>query len=209
MPEKKHRDLHFNMKAANEVDVQTRRADFQTIRERLEQLAECFASNDTDRPDKLLDIVERKHVLLAAERLFASDPAEQVLLDPGHGFFLSYSTNDEDFARELAANLKAEGVEGFLAPLSITPGSSWPDEIWQAIRSCRVFVLVVTADAIKSKWCLLEIGAALGLKKPIIAAQRHNRKLPDVLKTVQAMKVQTQEQQASLVQQIKKMCFTT
>jgi hypothetical protein len=77
-------------------------------------------------------------------------------------------------------------VNVFLAPLSIKPGSSWPDELWHAIRSCRVFVLVVTAETVKSKWCLLEIGAALGLRKPLVAVLRHSTKLPDVLKTVQA-----------------------
>jgi len=206
MPEKKRPDLHFHAEASNELDAQAKRADYKVVWARLEDLAESFASNDTGQPDELLDLVQRKHVLLAAERLFVSDPTELVLLGPGHGIFLSYSTKDEDFAHELEADLRVEGVKVFLAPLSIKPGSSWPDEIWQAIRSCRVFVLVVTAEAIKSKWCLLEIGAALGLEKPVIAVLRHSAKLPDVLKTVQALKVQTKKQQADLVQQVKKMC---
>lgn len=205
MPEKKPPDLHFNLEAATEVDLQAKRAGYKAVQDWLRELAESLASNDSGRPDELRDVVERKHVLLAAERLFASDPAWLGLLDPGEGIFLSYSTKDEDFARELEADLREEGVKGFLAPLSIKPGSAWPDEIWQAIRSCRVFVLLVTADAIKSKWCLLEIGAALGLKKPVIAVLRHSAKLPDVLKTVQAVKVQTKKQQADLVQQLKKM----
>ena len=66
-------------------------------------------------------------------------------------------------------------------------------------------MLVVTAEAIKSKWCLLEIGAALGLKKPIVAVLRHSARLPEVLKTVQAVKVQTKKQQADLFQQLKAM----
>ena len=136
---------------------------------------------------------------------FEFDPS-LMLLDPGHAVFLSYSTKDEDFARELEADLRQAGVKTFLAPLAIKPASSWPDEIWQAIRRCRVFVVIVTAEAIKSKWCLLEIGAALGLKKPIVAVLRHSARLPDVLKTVQAAKVQTKNQQAELVEQLKKMC---
>jgi hypothetical protein len=206
MPEKKRPDFHFGWEAANEVDLQAKRAGYKAVQDWLRELAEILASYDSDRPDELRDIVERKHVRLAAERLFKSDPTWLVLLDPGHGIFLSYSTKDEDFARELEADLRAEGVKGFLAPLSIKPGAAWPDEIWQAIRSCRAFVLVVTAEALKSKWCLLEIGAALGLKKPIVAVLRHSAKMPDVLKTVQAVKVQTKKQQADLVQQLKKMC---
>jgi TIR domain len=200
-PEKKRPDLHFPWEASNELEAQANR-----IRDRLEDLAESLARNDSGRPDDLRDVVERKHVLLAAKRLFSSDPTEPVLLHAGDGIFLSYSTKDEDFARELDADLRAEGLKSFLAPLSIKPAASWPDEIWQAIGSCRAFVLVVTAEAIKSRWCLLEIGAALGLKKPIVAVLRHSAKLPDVLKTVQAVKVQTKKQQADLVQQLKKMC---
>jgi hypothetical protein len=207
MPDKKRPDLEFNAQAANELDEQAKRADYQVVWARLQELAENLAAGDSDRPDELRDIVERKHVLLAAESLFASDPIWLTLLDPGHGVFLSYSTKDEDFARELESDLRAEGVSSFLASLSIKPGSSWPDEIWQAIRNCRAFVLLATAEAIKSKWCLLEIGAALGLKKAIIAVLRHSAKLPDVLKTVQSVKVQTKKQQAELIERLKKMCF--
>lgn len=200
MTEEKRPEFHFHSEAANELDAQVKRAG-----DRLQELAEHFAGNDSDRPDVLRDVVERKHVLLAAERLFTID-SPGMMLQPGQGIFLSYSTKDEDFARELEADLRADGVKSFLAPLSIEPGASWPDEIWQAIRNCRAFVLVVTAAAMKSKWCLFEIGAALGLKKPIVAVLRHSTRLPEALKTVQAVKVQTKKQQADLVQQIKKMC---
>jgi hypothetical protein len=206
MPDKKRPDLEFHLDAETELDTQATRLGYKAVQDWLRVLAESFLTNDSGRSHDLRDIVERKHVLLAAERLFASDPTWLGLLDPGDGIFLSYSTKDEDFARELEADLRAEGVKSFLAPLSIKPGAAWPEEIWQAIRTCRAFVLVVTAEALKSKWCLLEIGAALGLKKPIVAVLRHSAKLPDVLKTVQAVKVQTKKQQADLVQQLKKMC---
>jgi hypothetical protein len=207
MTEEKRHDLELHLEAATELDGQAKHAGYEAMRKWLLELAHRIASNDCDRGDELRDVVERKHVLLAAERLFASDPAWMVLLDPGDGIFFSYSTKDEDFVRELKADLLAEDVEAFLAPLAIKPGSSWPDEIWPAIRSCRVFVYVATAEANKSKWCMYEIGAALGLKKPIIAALRHSAKLPDVLKTVQAVKVQNKKQQAALVRLLKEMCL--
>ena len=168
--------------------------------------AEIIASLDQSHDhDDLRDILEPKHVIQAAEYL------SQFLVDAKqaaqhNAIFLSYSTKDEDFARELEGELRKESVRCFLAPLSIKPGECWPQEIWQAIRTCRVFVLVVTTEAIRSKWCLLEIGAALGLHKQIVAVLRHSTKLPDVLKTVQAMKVQTKKQQADLVEYLKKSC---
>ena len=121
MPKEKHRDLHFNMEAANEVDLQAKRADYQAVRDWLEQLAESLAAGDSGRPDDLCDVVERKHVVLSAEKLFGSDSTWLDLLDPGHGIFLSYSTKDEDFARELRADLQEEGVKGFLVPFPSRP----------------------------------------------------------------------------------------
>ncbi len=105
MTENKRPDFEFNLEAATELDAQAKRAGLKTIRNWLQQLAERLASNDSGRGDELRDVVEPKHVLLAAERLFASDPTWMVLLDPGQGIFLSYSTKDEDFARELEAVL--------------------------------------------------------------------------------------------------------
>jgi hypothetical protein len=135
------------------------------------------------------DVVERKHVRQAAEKLFAPDLSWLSALSPGAGVFLSYSTKDEDFARELGDDLHAAGVAYFLAPLSIKPGATWPEEIWHAIRACRVFVLIVT-----------------GLNKTIIAVQRHSARLPDLLKPLQAIKVQTKKQQAALVARLVELC---
>lgn len=204
MPEKKPPESHFHSAAEAELRKQVKRVGGTT--RILRALTVNIAANDATLPEELTGLVERKHVLKAAESLLqALGNAEQsTVFAPD--VFLSYSTKDEDFARELKDELEQAGIGCFLAPLSIKPGATWPDAIWQAIRACRVFVLVVTADAIKSKWCLLEIGAAIGLRKAIIAVLRHSNRLPDVLKTVQAKKVQTKDQQADLVAHLKRLC---
>jgi TIR domain len=229
MPEKEPREIQHHWEASNELDHLSKRADI--MARMLQVLAESIASADLDRLDGLHDKQVCKEVLervenLAffvleqqAEAIAREDPGcSDDIMQPEHltqaaknlfgspSIFLSYATNDEDFARELKADLDKEHVGCFLAPLSIQPGSAWPDEIWQAIRACRVFVLLVTADAMKSKWCLLEIGAALGQKKTIVAVLRHTARLPDVLKGVQAKKVQTTEQKRELVQLLQSMC---
>jgi hypothetical protein len=204
MAEEKPRSFHFHLDASQERLEQADRTD--RIQEIIGRLAEELASLDNNRPEEMRDVVERKHVRQAAEKLFAPDLSWLSALSPGAGVFLSYSTKDEDFARELGDDLHAAGVAYFLAPLSIKPGATWPEEIWHAIRACRVFVLIVTADAIKSKWCLLEIGAAIGLNKTIIAVQRHSARLPDLLKPLQAIKVQTKKQQAALVARLVELC---
>ena len=91
MSEEKRHDFELNLQAATELDAQVKRRGRQTIRKWLLELAETFASNDSDRADNLRDIVERKHVLLAVEKLLGSEPTWLVPLGPGHGIFLSYS----------------------------------------------------------------------------------------------------------------------
>lgn len=201
MPEEKLPDIHLHLDASNELD---RIAEHTGLDRRLlRKQAEIFAWIEAQSDKDFDGVVRPKHALLAAKKL-PEIIADSTIKDAG--IFLSYSTKDEDFARELEADLNGGGISSFLAPLSIKPGSAWQEEIWRGIRGCRVFVLVVTAEALKSKWCLLEIGAALGLKKQIIAVLRHSNKIPDVLKTIQAMKVQTKKQQADLVTHLKQLC---
>lgn len=204
MPRERPLEFEVNSEAANELVDQAMR--FGTTRELLEKLARIVAGNDVARDEHLLDVVEYKHVQQAAILFSQSLADAEQHFAPAIDVFLSYSHKDEDFARELGDELIKAGMTAFLAPLSIKPGATWPDEIWNAVRTCRVFALIATTDALKSKWCLLEVGAAIGLKKTIIAVLRHSAKLPDVLKPIQAVKVQTKKQQALLVIRLKELC---
>src|SRR5438094_7746115 len=116
MHKKKPAELELGIDAATEIANQSVRKD--EVAKVVQALSERIASQDNDRLEDLRDVVERKHVLEAAERLFSADQSWLSALDRGNGVFLSYSTKDEDFARELEADLRAEGVSCFLAPLS-------------------------------------------------------------------------------------------
>jgi hypothetical protein len=199
MPADKLPEFALNLAATDELQHQSRRTGLGAELLRVQSEVIAFLDPSRDADDFILD---PKHIVKAAEYLsnFLAESKSD------YSVFLSYSTKDEDFVRELEADLRAVGISCFLAPLSIKPGASWPEEIWQAIRGCRVFVLVVTTAALRSKWCLLEVGAAIGLKKMIISVLRHSTRIPDVLKSVQALKVQTKKQQADLVMRLKQLC---
>jgi len=76
------------------------------------------------------------------------------------------------------------------------------EEIWRALRTCRVLLAVLTPSALESQWCLAEAGAAIALKKVIVPVLRHVRPsdIPSPLKQFQAMKVETSLEQQRLVQ---------
>ena len=126
----------------------------------------------------------------------------------GYDVFISYSHKEEALAREFEAKLAEQILRCFLTPLTIQASSAWEREMWQAARSARVFLFLVSTEALKSKWCRAEIGAAIALQRPIIPALVHSIKLPDILKQFQSAQAQTDSERDGLVQHIKGLCST-
>ncbi len=158
-------DYAFNAEAANALAVQAGKIG--PTQDLLEKLAAIIAASDTDRPQNLEGVVERKHVLKAAERI---ESLWGNILQDGVGYdvFLSYAHKEETCAKEFETKLKESGLTCFMASLTIKPGSAWEKEIWQAVRTSRFFLFLVSTAALKSKWCVSEIGAAIALQRPIV-----------------------------------------
>jgi uncharacterized SAM-dependent methyltransferase len=65
--------------------------------------------------------------------------------------FISYSRDDgADLSRHLRKHLHDKGHVVFLDVANLSVGAKWKSRIETAIDSCDVFVLIITADAIKS-----------------------------------------------------------
>jgi hypothetical protein len=198
--------FHFNSEASNELEAQAQRA-----RQILERLAAAIAATEYGRPDHVQDLVEARHVRLAAEKLYGP-AAANVAVEPserrrvGAGVFISYATPDLDAAQELSALLQRAKVPCFLAKGSIEVSAEWSLTIWQAIRDSRVFLALVSEAFARSEWCQYEIGAALSEGRSIIPALLHGTSLPRILAPFQAATVQTAKQRRELVKHIKRMC---
>jgi hypothetical protein len=82
--------------------------------------------------------------------------------------FFSYSREDGDFAKKLAADLKSAGAHVWMDQLDIKPGTRWDDAISQALEnSPRVLVILSPASA-KSENVSDEVSFALSKTKQII-----------------------------------------
>jgi hypothetical protein len=57
----------------------------------------------------------------------------------------------------------------FLDEKDIEAGQSIPESIRTSIRRCNEFVILLSPYSKDRPWVLIEIGAAWGLQKPIIA----------------------------------------
>jgi hypothetical protein len=74
--------------------------------------------------------------------------------------FISYSSQDDAFARRLHADLQQEGVRCWFAPEDIRGGEKLYDQIDQAIRLHDKLLLVLSDHSIHSEWVTTEIRRA-------------------------------------------------
>ena len=66
--------------------------------------------------------------------------------------FISYKSEEAENAKWLKAVLEINGLSCWMAPDSIPGGSSYAQEIEQAIYDCGVLVLLLSEKAQKSIW---------------------------------------------------------
>ena len=73
----------------------------------------------------------------------------------GH-VFISYSRKNQEYARKLAKDLRASGIEPWNDE-DIEHGARWWPTIVEAIQDCTAFVVVMTTESDVSEWVLKEI----------------------------------------------------
>jgi hypothetical protein len=78
--------------------------------------------------------------------------------------FISHATADAELAHRLAADLQAEGWAVWLAPDSILPGEKWVEAINRGLAESGVFLLLLTPEAVASRWVTTETNVAIGLE---------------------------------------------
>jgi len=90
-----------------------------------------------------------------------------------YSIFFSYSTKDVGIAKLLIQKIEntgaAHGVKVFLDERSMEGGDPISETIRVNIEECNEFIVLLSADSVKSKWVLTEISAAWALRKRIVA----------------------------------------
>jgi hypothetical protein len=84
--------------------------------------------------------------------------------------FISHSTKDAWIARQIARLLEATGfIDTFLDERDIKVGDSIPESIRTNIQQCNEFLVLLTRNSVNRPWVLIEVSAAWGQGKRIIA----------------------------------------
>ena len=122
--------------------------------------------------------------------------------------FISYKSEEYEKAEQLRVVLEQNGISCWRAPNSIPTGSNYAMEIPKAIRSCSVFVILLSQRAQQSKWVCKELDRAINNGKVIVPVMLEQCPLRDpfdfYLTDVQRYEAFTQAEQAlqQIVQQI-------
>lgn len=82
--------------------------------------------------------------------------------------FISYSSKDKQFVANLTRLLEEMFVKYWKAPDMIPTGSSYAKEIPKAIKACKVFLLILSANSQNSIWVEKEVDCAIYYGKEII-----------------------------------------
>jgi hypothetical protein len=78
---------------------------------------------------------------------FSGNTSTGSMSAPGHGgIFLSYAREDSDAAHRIADGLSAFGLEVWLDQSELRGGDAWDASIRQKIRSCALFVPLISAQ---------------------------------------------------------------
>jgi hypothetical protein len=94
------------------------------------------------------------------EPFIAAIPSLAGQANPDYSCFISYSSKDRPFARNLHADLQARGVRCWFAPEDTAGGKKIYDQVDQAIRYHDKLVLILSEHSLESEWLMAEIRRA-------------------------------------------------
>ena len=85
-----------------------------------------------------------------------------------HDVFISHSGKQKNIANDVCRYLEENGFKCWMSSRDIPAGSDYTDLLDEAIKSCKIVVLVFSKSASDSQWVKSEINVAFSEKKPII-----------------------------------------
>lgn len=94
-----------------------------------------------------------------------------------HDVFISYSSQDLEAAQAICHVLEQNEIRCWIACRDIPPGSDYGDVIDDAIKSCKVVVVIFSETAAASQWVKGELNIAFEEQKTIIPFRLDNTPL--------------------------------
>lgn len=105
--------------------------------------------------------------------------------------FISYSRTDKNFARRLARDIGSLGANVWIDNQDIEPGEAWTDEIQRGLDKATVMVLILSPEAMASKYVTAEWLYFIENDKPIIPVLHQATVINFQLRPIQYVDFQT------------------
>jgi hypothetical protein len=102
--------------------------------------------------------------------------------------FISYSSKDQKLVDQIYTQLKQSGHSAWLNTESIPKGEHWYDEMVKGLRETDLLILVVSKNAIASKWVAEEWKTFQKMQKKIIPVLHKECKVPQAIKKLEMIK---------------------
>jgi len=102
--------------------------------------------------------------------------------------FISYSSKDQDIVAQMSRQLKQSGHPVWLNTDSIPKAEHWYDEMVKGLGQTDLLILVVSEDAMASKWVTEEWKTFLKMGKRIIPVLYKECKVPQAIKKLEMIK---------------------
>jgi TIR domain len=87
--------------------------------------------------------------------------------------------------------LQDYGVKTWFDVSSLAPGERWQEQIQEALRDSKFFVVIVSPHTGSNAWTFFELGAAVADRKTIIPVMTENaeiERIPTVLRQFQFLR---------------------
>src|SRR5262245_65277187 len=85
-----------------------------------------------------------------------------------HDVFVSYATADRAAAFAVVAGLESQSIRCWVAPRGIPAGSEYGQEIVEAVKACRILVVIFSAQANSSPHVRREVERAVSARRAIL-----------------------------------------
>jgi formylglycine-generating enzyme required for sulfatase activity len=99
-----------------------------------------------------------------------------------HDVFISHSTKDKKLADAICAGLEARGIRCWIAPRDIIPGVNYAGQIFKAISTGKIFLIIITENSTISTHVLKEVEIAIQSGSAVLPFRTEDVPLSDDLK---------------------------
>lgn len=95
----------------------------------------------------------------------------------GH-IFISYGHEDWERVRRVSDRLQGLGWKVWVAPHNLRGAAEWAGEIHESVRTCRVFLLLISPNSMHSGYVLKELHVAIDTARPVVPAVLEDAQVP-------------------------------